>query len=188
MRPATLCDVHEPIVVEVANVERAQNDRRIPRLLRHLVIELPAQPLETGERSLASFLWFNFESWRRKDEERPSDEREPELVTFQEKMSSTTDGQDSVEYRHKILLTRLLNAIPDLAPLDPQRSFTYEQRLAIFRRDKGVCQESLKCDGKKCDWDRWHADHKIAWSNGGKTTVENGQVTCIDCNLAKSDT
>ena len=67
--------------------------------------------------------WFiEFEIWRRKDEERPSDERESELVTFQEKMSSTTDGQDSVEYRHKILLTRLLTAIPDLAPLDRVRS------------------------------------------------------------------
>ena len=131
--------------------------------------------------------WFiNFDIWRRKDEERPSDEREPELVTFQEKMSSTTDSQDSVEYRHKVLLTRLLNAVPDIVPLDPQRAFTHEQRLAIFRRDNGVCQGQLKCDGEKCNWDRWHADHKVAWSNGGKTTVENGQVTCIDCNLAKS--
>ena len=131
--------------------------------------------------------WFvEFETWRQKDEERPSDERETELVTFQEKMSSTTDGQDSVEYRHRVLLTRLFDALPDLTPLDPQRSFTHEQRLAIFRRDTGVCKVKLKCDGQKCNWDRWHADHKVAWSNGGKTTVENGQVSCIDCNLAKS--
>lgn len=131
--------------------------------------------------------WFiDFETWRRADEQRPSDERDPEMVTYQEKMSKTTDSQDSVEYRHKVLIARLLKDIPDLAPLDPQRSFSTEQRLAIFRRDEGICQVKIKCKGIKCNWDHWHADHKLAWSNGGKTTVENGQVSCIDCNLAKS--
>lgn len=131
--------------------------------------------------------WFiKFETWRKSDEKRPSDERESEMVTYQEKMSSTTDGQDSVEYRHRILLTRLFEQLPDLVPLDPQRTFTHEQRLAIFRRDNGICQVQLKCEGEQCKWDRWHSDHKIAWSNGGKTTVENGQVSCIACNLEKS--
>lgn len=131
--------------------------------------------------------WFiNFETWRKLDEQRPSDERETDMVTYQEKISRTTDSQDSVEYRHKVLLTRMLSEIADLAPLDQQRIFTHEQRLAIFRRDGGICQARLKCSGAECHWDHWHADHRIAWSKGGKTTVENGQVTCIDCNLAKS--
>ncbi len=131
--------------------------------------------------------WFiAFEAWRISDEQRPSDERDQEMVTYQDKMSKTTDGQDSVEYRNKVLLTRLLKDIPDLVPLDPQRTFTHEQRMAIFRRDGGICQVRVKCDGVKCNWDHWHADHRIAWSNGGKTTVENGQVSCQDCNLAKS--
>jgi hypothetical protein len=131
--------------------------------------------------------WFiNFETWRKADEQRPSDERDPEMVTYQDKMSKTTDSQDSVEYRHKVLLTRLLKDIPDLAPLDPQRNFSPEQRLAIYRRHDGVCQVKIKCNGVKCNWDHWHADHKIAWSNGGQTTVENGQVSCVDCNLAKN--
>lgn len=131
--------------------------------------------------------WFiDFETWRRADEERPSDERDPEMVTYQDKMSRTTDSQDSVEYRHRVLITRLLKDIPDLVPLDARRNFSPEQRLAIYRRDEGMCQVKLICDGVKCNWDHWHADHKVAWSNGGKTTVENGQVSCVDCNLAKS--
>ena len=125
--------------------------------------------------------WFiNFEKWRKSDELKPSDERDQEMVTYQDKMSRTTDGQDSVEYRTKVLLTRLLKDIPDLVPLDPQRTFSHEQRIAIFRRDEGVCQVRVKCEGVKCHWDHWHADHKIAWSNGGKTTVANGQVSCQD--------
>lgn len=131
--------------------------------------------------------WFiDFETWRKADEKRPSDERNPEMVTYQDKMSRTTDSQDSVEYRNKILLTHLLKDIQDLAQLDPQRAFTHEQRLTIFRRDNGICQVKVKCGGVECKWDHWHADHKSAWSKGGKTSVENGQVSCIECNLAKS--
>ncbi len=131
--------------------------------------------------------WFiDFENWRKADEQNPSDIREPEMVTYQDKMSKATDSQDSVEYRHRVLIARLLKDIPDLSPLDPQRIFSQEQRLAIFRRDDGTCQVKMKCRGVKCHWDHWHADHKVAWSNGGKTTVENGQVACVECNLAKS--
>ena len=66
-----------------------------------------------------------------------------------------------------------------------QRLFSHEQRLAIFRRDNCLCQLRLKCDGVKCEWDAWEADHKVAWSQGGKTTVENGQVACPACNSSK---
>lgn len=133
--------------------------------------------------------WFiNFETMRKADEARPSDERDPEMVSYQERISRTTDGQDSVEYRHKILLSRVIQDIPDLTPLDPKRSFTAEQRLAIYRRDKNICQVRLACAGEECLWDHWHADHRIAWSKGGTTTVENGQVACMACNLAKGNT
>jgi hypothetical protein len=39
--------------------------------------------------------------------------------------------------------------------------------------------------GVKCEWDAWQVDHKTPWSQGGKTTVENGQVACPECNEAK---
>jgi hypothetical protein len=34
-------------------------------------------------------------------------------------------------------------------------------------------------------WDNWHCDHRVAWSKGGLTTVENGQAACPPCNLMK---
>ena len=39
--------------------------------------------------------------------------------------------------------------------------------------------------GKKVDWDNFHADHIKPHSQGGKTSVENGQVLCSTCNLKK---
>lgn len=133
--------------------------------------------------------WFiEFEQWRRQDDEKPVDERDPELVAYQERTSHATDSKDSLEYRHSLLLRHLHQSLPNFVPLDGRRIYTEEQRLAIFRRDNGVCQVRLRCDGKKCEWGHWHADHRIPWSVGGSTTVENGQVTCPDCNLAKQAT
>ena len=167
--------------------EKAPELTKLTSLSLFIVFSYLRENFDIKNRATQISRWYiNFETWRKSDELNPSDERDQEMVTYQDKMSRTTDGQDSVEYRTKVLLTRLLKDIPDLVPLDPQRTFFHEQRMAIFRRDGGVCQVRIKCDGVKCHWDHWHADHKIAWSNGGKTTVGNGQVSCQDCNLAKS--
>lgn len=132
--------------------------------------------------------WFiAFEQWRKADEKRPVDQRDSKMVEYLNKTSHSTDAQDSLEYRHKILLEKLHQDIPNLEPLDPQREFTAEQRIAIYRRDNGICQLKIKCDDKKCEWDNWHTDHKKPWSKGGLTTVNNGQVACPECNLSKGN-
>ena len=132
--------------------------------------------------------WFlDFEGRRRADEPLPVDQRDPELVSYQERTSHATDSADSLRYRNEVLLRSLHGALPDLALRDSQRVFTEGQRLAIFRRDSGVCQVRMKCGGDAVKWEAWHADHRLPWSQGGETSVANGQVACIPCNLAKSD-
>lgn len=130
--------------------------------------------------------WFlDFESRRRAQEQLDSEAAEPEWVSYKEKISHSTDAQESIRYRLDFLLRDLLARFPQLPLKDNQRDFTPQQKLAIFRRDQQVCQVRLKCDGVKVVWDDWHCDHKVPWSKGGPTTVENGQVACPDCNLAK---
>jgi len=150
----------------------------ISQLLETFVVK--GREKEIGE-------WFiKFEIWRQQDEQLPVDQRDAEMVAYLERTSHATDAQDSLEFRHKVLLRHLHESVSDLIPLDNRRIFSEEQRLAIFRRDGAICQVRLKCVGKKCEWDNWQADHRIPWSAGGKTIVANGQVACSECNLAKS--
>lgn len=132
--------------------------------------------------------WFiEFESYRRTQRDLPTDEADIHMVTYQERTSHSTDSEDSLQWRHDYLLGRLLDRIPDLTLKDDQRIFTHDQRLAIYRRDNGVCQVKLRCEGVKCEWDHWKADHVVAWSKGGPTTVANRQVACPLCNAAKNN-
>ena len=130
--------------------------------------------------------WFiEFESYKRKQKKIDVDSCDPEIVSYHEKTSHSTDAEDSLEWRNEYLLRKFLEKYQDIELKDNNRLFTNEQRLAIYRKNKGICQIKLKCSGKKCDWDNWEADHIKAWSKGGKTTVDNGQVSCPECNSSK---
>jgi hypothetical protein len=130
--------------------------------------------------------WFlDFESRRRAQEALDEDQAEPEWVSYKERISHSTDAQDSIRFRMDFMMRDLLTRFPTLSLKDNQRDFTYIQKLTVFRRDHQLCQIRLKCEGEKVVWDNWHCDHKVPWSKGGKTTVENGQVACPTCNLAK---
>ncbi len=130
--------------------------------------------------------WFiAFERSRAAQDGLAADKYDPELLAYKERTSHSTDAEDSIRWRHDFLLRKFFESVPDIEPKDRRRLFSHEQRLAIFRRDNGICQLKLRCEGVKCEWDSWEADHKTAWSLGGETTVENGQVACSDCNAAK---
>lgn len=130
--------------------------------------------------------WFlDFEARRRAQDALDTETAEPEWVAYKEKISHSTDAQESIRFRLDFLMRDLLSCYPELPLKDEQRDFTHLQKLTIFRRDHQICQVKLKCDGVRVAWDDWHCDHKVPWSKGGKTTVQNGQVACPACNLAK---
>lgn len=130
--------------------------------------------------------WFiDFEARRRSQDLLDIDTAEAEWVSYKEKISHSTDAQDSIRFRLDFLMRDLLSRFPNLPLKDKQREFTHLQKMAIFRRDQQTCQVKIKCEGVRVVWDDWHCDHKAPWSKGGLTTVENGQVACPACNLAK---
>lgn len=165
---------------------------KTPELTRFNVISLYCVAAEL----LASYVrseftpvleeWFiDFEKRRRNQEALSEDDADPDWVTYKGRISYSTDSEDSIRSRMDFMLRDLLIGYPSLSLKDRQREFTQQQRLAVWRRDGGVCQLGLRCENIKVRWDDWHCDHRLAWSEGGKTTVENGQVACAACNLAK---
>ena len=169
---------------------------KTPELERYSVVSLYAVVsyllelfvVSDRENQLAN--WFiDFETHRRAQDHVSEDDPniDPYLLTYREKTSHSTDAVDSLKWRHEFLLERLFESVPDLIQKDPQRAYTHEQRMAIFRRDGMNCQVKLKCDGVRCEWDNWHADHVLAHSKGGQTTVENARVACPECNLARGN-
>lgn len=165
---------------------------KTPELERYSVVSLYAlvshclEKYVMAERHEDLREWFiHFETTRRAEDDLQEDDRDPDLLAYKERTSHSTDAQDSIQWRHEFLLRKFFQAVADIEQKDDRRLFSNEQRLAIYRRDGGICQERLRCDGIKCDWDAWEADHKTPWSQGGRTTVENGQVACPGCNSAK---
>lgn len=118
--------------------------------------------------------WFlAFEAERAEQEHLAEDKRDPELLSYKERTSHSTDSEDSLEWRQDFILRKFFEAVPDIVLKDDQRLFSHEQRLAVFRKDKGIRKVKLKCRGAKCEWDAWEADHIVAHSRGGKTIVAN---------------
>ncbi len=63
------------------------------------------------------------------------------------------------------------------------RTFSEAMRIEAFENQDGVCQI---CKGK-FDINEMEADHIKPWSENGKTTIDNCQMLCRDCNRKKSN-
>lgn len=63
------------------------------------------------------------------------------------------------------------------------RTFSERDKITMYNRQQGMC---AIC-GKPFSMKEMHADHIKPWSRGGLTELSNGQMLCVNCNLAKSD-
>ena len=166
-----------------------------PELERHSVITLYCLASVLLEKFVHKgtepklYEWFiGFEKDRREQDKLEEEERDIQLSEYKNLTGHSTDAEHSIRGRLEIFERNFFLKFPDIEPIDPIRSFTHEQRLAIYRKDDGFCQVKKHCEGKKLDWDAdWHADHIVPHSKGGKTIVSNGQVACSACNLSKGN-
>ncbi len=62
------------------------------------------------------------------------------------------------------------------------RDFDIDEKRTQYEIQEGVCPMCKK----HFEFEEMQGDHKIAWSKGGKTTPDNLQMLCRDCNLEKS--
>jgi hypothetical protein len=79
--------------------------------------------------------------------------------------------------------SRLGNTLSACSRLIMSRLFSKRQRLQILVRDHWTC---CYCGEKLQPGSLTHIDHVIPFSQGGRTTVDNGVASCRRCNLLKS--
>ena len=63
------------------------------------------------------------------------------------------------------------------------RAFTPAQKREAYERQRGIC---VKCC-KHFELSEMEGDHITPWNKGGKTSPENCQMLCLECNRRKSD-
>ncbi|MGD0576626.1 MAG: DUF262 domain-containing protein [Candidatus Staskawiczbacteria bacterium] len=109
--------------------------------------------------------------------------------------SSRQMDQNNIEIRDQILRELFFKFVKkqgkEISTKDNQRNFDESQKIAIYRRDKGLCQLCLS-EGKsekesQVSWSEYEADHILAHSQGGATDTDNAQVLCRYHNRKKSD-
>lgn len=63
------------------------------------------------------------------------------------------------------------------------RAFTFNQKRLTYERQDGICPIC----GNHFEISDMEADHVVAWSNGGRTDIDNCQMLCKVCNRRKSN-
>ncbi|WP_090078371.1 HNH endonuclease [Halpernia frigidisoli] len=113
-----------------------------------------------------------------------------DLLTFSNRRQQ---GETDLESRDIILRQIFFKYFSDnkfeLIENDTSRAFSELQRILIYRKGKGLCQQCLR-DGlsekeASVSWSKYQADHVSPHSKGGKTEIENGELLCSHHNLSK---
>ncbi len=133
--------------------------------------------LKDKESLIQEFVIY-FQNKLREAEEK---ENNPDLLKFLNAISHSSDGANSIKIRHDIMMSYFLLFVKNLEPLDINRAFNEIERIAIYRKNKGICQSCMT----KVEYNNFHADHIKPYSKGGKTIIDNGQILCSKCNLSK---
>lgn len=110
-------------------------------------------------------------------------------VQFTSFLSNAGYAKNRSDGRHEIIMSFVLARHPGWKRRDGRRSFTRDQKVAIWSRAERQCQwidaaTGARCSEKFPDFALADADHIVLWSNGGPTTMENGRLLCQRHNRA----
>jgi hypothetical protein len=152
-------------------------------LVRHLrkyyVMDEPMKKL------IKEFIYYYFQRWKTFDESVDND-----LLQFS---NHRQQGENDLELRDRIMRQIFFEYLRDnkleIKEKDQNRAFSELQRIIIYRRDKGLCQQCLREEKPenecRVSWSEYQADHVLPHSKGGQTVIENGELLCVHHNLSK---
>lgn len=149
--------------------------------VRHLFSEYRAPKLANRIRGSL----VDLERRREENQRLPEDLRDLTLLEYANAVSNASRSKTSLERRVDMLVRNFLLLNPDVVSTSEPRYFTKNQRWVLWRLAGGRCQAD-SCTKELPTSDDGEADHVVAYSKGGKTSIENGQFLCKSCNGAKS--
>lgn len=154
-------------------------------LVRHLRMYYVTD--DKTKNYIKTFVYYFYKRWKTYDESIDTD-----LLTFSNRRQQ---GESDLEIRDMILRQVFFKYVADhqldLKAKDPNRAFSELQRILIYRKGKGLCQQCLR-DGlpekeARVSWSKYQADHVLPHSKGGETIIENGELLCVTHNLSKGN-
>lgn len=152
-------------------------------LIRHLRMYYVLD--EQTQKHIREFVYHFHTRWKTYDEASDTD-----LLTFSNRRQQS---ENDLEVRDRILrqifFKYLIDNTIELLEKDKKRAFSELDRIIIYRKGKGLCQECLR-EGKsekesKVSWSNYQADHVLPHAKGGQTVLENGELLCAPHNLSK---
>lgn len=135
--------------------------------------------------NIREFIYHFHTRWKTYDESTDTD-----LLTFSNRRQQ---GEKDLETRDIILRQVFFQYLQDnnkkLIEKDEKRAFTELERIIIYRKGKGLCQQCLR-ESKpenetKVSWSDYQADHVIPHAKGGKTVLDNAELLCSYHNQSK---
>ncbi len=126
---------------------------------------------------IRQFFYSFYERW---DEHKEEDR---DIILFSD---SRQQDRSNLEVRDRVIRQLFFDHLKtqkvELKTLDSKRLFDEGERIRIYRRDEGRCQQCLKeertPEEATVSWSDYQADHILAWIKGGVTAEWNGQVLC----------
>ena len=112
----------------------------------------------------------------------PVDPWNQDLFNYIQAFQQSGGRREAVEVRHQVYMKRALRDMNNLVPKDSRRLFTHDERIILWRRENQSC----KICGNNILFEDMQADHIIPYSEGGQTTIQNGQSLCIPCHQQKT--
>lgn len=96
----------------------------------------------------------------------------------------TQQGGDTSNARNqrKLILSKILDVY--FTTTDPKRAFTEEERIIAWNTSNKICGI---CNKEIRTFNEYDLDHIVPHSRGGKTNLNNAQVTHLSCNRAKGN-
>jgi len=152
-------------------------------LIRHLRLYYVID--EPMKQTIREFIYDFHKRWRTND-----DSTDIDLLTFSNRRQQ---GENDLKARDRVLRQIFFEYLKakniEMIEKDTKRAFTELERIIIYRKGKGLCQQCLR-EGKseneaRVSWSEYQADHVVPHAKGGRTILENGELLCRYHNQSK---